>query len=344
MNSKSDINLDLLLSKILDGSINQDDNDKLRAYIESGWKDEKLNEILLKHWEILDQKEITAIDESCLERIKEQIQTKIYETIPEEKNVPVKWIHILAKAAAILIIPLMVASVYISYDYGVHKGQSEIRSDFSQEIIASPGSRVHFILPDQTEVWLNSGSKLKFPNNIKTGIQRRVKLSGQGYFQVSHNAEQPFFVETSNLTVKVLGTAFDISCYENDDRFCSTLEKGSISILNKNNEEIGKLVPGEKAVMENQQQSLLISKVDTKLFTSWKDGKLIFRNTPLVEVTRQMERWFNCNITIDPELINSGICYTANIRQETIEEVLKMIEISTHVKTKIENRNVKIWK
>jgi ferric-dicitrate binding protein FerR (iron transport regulator) len=77
--------------------------------------------------------------------------------------------------------------------------------------------------------------------------------------------------------------------------------------------------------------------------TSWKDGKLMFRDSPLNDVTRQLERWFNCTIHVDPKLMNSEISYTATIQDETLGEVLKMIEISTQVKTRIKNREVTIW-
>jgi ferric-dicitrate binding protein FerR (iron transport regulator) len=85
-----------------------------------------------------------------------------------------------------------------------------------------------------------------------------------------------------------------------------------------------------------------VEKVDTRLTTSWKDGRLIFKNTPLHEVTKQLERWFNCSIYVAPELLDSGILYTATIQDETLIEVLEMIEISTKVNTEIKNRQVQI--
>jgi Fe2+-dicitrate sensor, membrane component len=347
MEIRQNIDIEKLIAKFIDGTYNQADKELLTDYIEATHNDKELNSLLLKHWEALQEKDI-LIDPARLTLLKQKIQSRIFDSESQEEDdetsTSLNWKLIFRRIAAILVIPLLLGSVFVAYNLGKDNGLKSSGTAVVQQIISSPGSRVHFTLPDQTEVWLNSGSKLEFPTGLATNGQRRVKLSGQGYFDVAHDAKHPFFVETSAFTVKVLGTSFDVSCYENDNSFSSTLEKGSIVILNKKNLEIGRLVPGEKAIVEKTDASVTINKVDTELTTSWKDGKLIFKNTSLKEVTKQMERWYNCNIEVDPKLANSDISYTATIQQETIEEVLKMIEISTHVKTRIENRNVKIWR
>jgi ferric-dicitrate binding protein FerR (iron transport regulator) len=347
MEIEQNIDIEKLISKFIDGTYNQSDKELLTDYIEATHNDKVLNGLLLKHWETLQEKDI-SIDADRLTSLKQKIQSRIFDAKSPEAEREISasrnWKFIFGRIAAVLVLPLLLASVYVAYNLGKDNGLKSSGTAVVQQIVSSPGSRVHFTLPDQTEVWLNSGSKLEFPTGIAANAQRRVKLSGQGYFEVAHDAKHPFFVETNAFTIKVLGTSFDVSCYDNDNSFSSTLEKGSISILNKKNLEIGRLVPGEKAIVEKADASVTIEKVDTELTTSWKDGKLIFRNTSLKEVTKQMERWYNCHIEVDPRLTNSDISYTATIQQETIEEVLKMIEISTHVKTKIENRNVKIWK
>jgi ferric-dicitrate binding protein FerR (iron transport regulator) len=96
-------------------------------------------------------------------------------------------------------------------------------------------------------------------------------------------------------------------------------------------------------VLHKGTKELTVYPVNTGLLTSWKDGKLMFRDSPLKDVSRQLERWFNCTIHVDPKLLHSGILYTATIQNETLGEVLQMIEISTPVKTKIKNREVTIW-
>jgi ferric-dicitrate binding protein FerR (iron transport regulator) len=213
-----------------------------------------------------------------------------------------------------------------------------------QQVIATPGSRVHFVLPDQSEVWLNSGSSLEFSNGLYVNKQRRVKLKGQGYFVVTRDEKHPFIVSADDLNIKVLGTSFDVSNYAEDDFISSTLEGGAIVLLDSSGDkEIASLKPGQQAVFCKGTKELTVHQVNTGILTSWKDGKLMFRDSPLKDVTQQLERWFNCTIHVDPKLLHSGILYTATIQNETLGEVLQMIEISTQVKTKIKNREVSIW-
>jgi ferric-dicitrate binding protein FerR (iron transport regulator) len=217
-----------------------------------------------------------------------------------------------------------------------------IASTSNQRVTANPGSRVHFTLPDQTEVWLNSGSMLEFPLALNLLDNRKVKLSGQGYFKVAHDKAHPFFVETDGLSIKALGTSFDVSNYDNDKQISSTLEEGSIALIGFDGNEVTRIHPGQKAILDKTTHMMVVRDVETLLTTSWKDGKLIFRNTSLSDITVQLERWFNCKIHLDPRLKDSGLMYTATIQNETLGEVLKMIEISTRIKTLIKEREVYI--
>jgi ferric-dicitrate binding protein FerR (iron transport regulator) len=210
------------------------------------------------------------------------------------------------------------------------------------KVVAHPGSRVHFTLPDQTEVWLNSGSTLEYPLALNEQENRKVKLSGQGYFKVAHDPSHPFFVETDGIRIKALGTSFDVSGYAADRQISSTLEEGSIALLDLSGKEVTRIYPGQKAVLDKSTNSMEVKEVETMLTTSWKDGKLIFRNTSLLDVTIQLERWFNCKIHLDSRLLKTDLMYTATIQDETLGEVLKMIEISTKIKTGIEKREVYI--
>ena len=126
-----------------------------------------------------------------------------------------------------------------------------------QQIYASPGSRVHFTLPDKSEVWLNSGSTLEYPVNFTIPKQRRVKLNGQGYFKVTHDGKHPFFVETGELNIKVLGTSFDVSTYADDPFISSTLEKGSIVLVDLQGKEISRLKPGQKVLLDREKKGLV---------------------------------------------------------------------------------------
>jgi len=344
MDSNHKIDSKHLLDQILSGKMSDVEKNDLNDYIQSSFKDPNLDLLMREHWLGLEYNDIIA-DETKLQILKNQLISRIDQTQFSPSKVlrllPFNWKNYLIRVAAVLFIPLLLSSLFVFYRID-RKINQMATSTAVQQVIASPGSRVHFMLPDQTEVWLNSGSMLEFPIALNQQVSRKVKLSGQGYFKVAHDKEHPFFVEACGVIIKALGTSFDVSGYNDDNLISSTLEAGSIALINLQGDEVARLFPGQKVVLNKITNELLVRNVDTALSTSWKDGKLIFRNAPLKDVTMQLERWFNCKIHIDPQLINTGLMYTATIQDETLGEVLKMIEISTKIKTKIENREVYI--
>ena len=333
-----------LLNRMLSGELTSNEKKVLRNYIQTSFKDSELDLLMQEHWLGLKDKEIVADDLQLL-ILKNRIISKINQTINSTKKrrqlFPSHWKNYLMRAAAVLFIPLLLGSLFVYYQMDQRMDQMTA-STVSERVVANPGSRIHFTLPDKTEVWLNSGSMLEFPLALNQQDSRKVKLAGQGYFKVAHDKEHPFIVETDELRIKALGTSFDVSSYENDQQVASTLEEGSIAISDLNGNELTRISPGQKAILNKASRNLEVREVETSLTTSWKDGKLIFRNTSLSDVTVQLERWFNCKIHLDPQLMDSGLMYTATIQDETLGEVLKMIEISTRIKTKIEKREVYI--
>lgn len=344
MGTSRKIDIKLLLNRLISNDLTGDEKEDLREYIQSSFNDSELDALMREHWVGLENQNLDG-DEIQFLNLKEKILAKINRTHAISKKgkrlFDVNWFNILVRVAAVLFIPLLLGSVVVFYQ--MNQRLSQVSDSMAmQQVMASPGSMVHFTLPDQTEVWLNSESTLEFPLNLNHLDQRKVKLTGQGYFKVAHDKTHPFLVETKNMIITALGTSFDVSSYDNDNFISSTLEEGSIALTGSNGNEFARLDPGQQAVWNKTTSQIEIKEVETLLTTSWKDGKLIFRNTSLNEVARQLERWFNCEIHLDARLNNSNLRYTATIQDETLGEVLKMIEISTSVKTKIVKREVYI--
>lgn len=333
---KDKVNLNEYLNKLASGELSTDEKKRLLDYISSGFRDNDLSRLMQQHWEQIPKQRFEKSD-----LYMQQLRNKIWAKISGSEEKP-KWVSdwksYLTKIAALLFIPLLISSVYLFWLLGQLPDEQAVM----QQVYASPGSRVHFTLSDKSEVWLNSGSMLEYPANFNNQKQRRVKLQGQGYFKVSHDAGHPFLVETSELNIRVVGTSFDVSTYANDPFIRSTLEEGSIVLTDLQGKEVIHLNPGQKASFNRTTREFVIEKVNTQLITSWKDGRLNFRNTPLDEVVNQLERWFNCSIHVSPDLLGANILYTATIQDETLGEVLEMIEISTSVKINVKNREVTI--
>ncbi|RKD90758.1 FecR family protein [Mangrovibacterium diazotrophicum] len=173
-------------------------------------------------------------------------------------------------------------------------------------LVVPYGKRSHVVLPDQTEVWLNSGSKLTYP--VKFGADKReVFLQGEALFDVTHDEQRPFSVLTEQLDVRVLGTSFNVSAYEDDSVVQTVLVRGSVELEYKSKlwgiSVNQKMVPGTLAVFDATERSVEQSLVDTDQFTSWKDGYLILENSPLSVIAKKLSRYYNMRISfVDPAL------------------------------------------
>lgn len=160
------------------------------------------------------------------------------------------------------------------------------------------GKRKELILPDGSKVWLNAGSQLTFPERFEAG-KREVYLEGEGYFDVQHNADAPFFVRTEDFLIKVLGTAFNISSYH-DDAFASTvLIRGKITLegIGNNRFEPRPMEPGNTAVLERETKRLLVHPANAEDYISWTRKHLILKQTPRSELLVKLGRAYNTKIT-----------------------------------------------
>ncbi|QEC52497.1 FecR family protein [Anseongella ginsenosidimutans] len=198
------------------------------------------------------------------------------------------------------------------------------------------------ILPDQSRVTLNGNSTLSFPRNWDDKETREVQLEGEGYFEVKENREKAFTVSTSAIRISVLGTTFNVKSYEEDKTIETTLVEGKVAIRN-----LGKgaakaeitLEPNQKATYEKESAGITLDKVRTELYTSWKDGLLVFEDEPVEEIVRELERWYGVSIEIEDKA--SKKCrFTIKIKNESLDEVLKLFSSTTSVS--YSNKNGKI--
>ncbi|MFV0593936.1 MAG: FecR family protein [Draconibacterium sp.] len=199
-------------------------------------------------------------------------------------------------------------------------------------IITENGQRSRVVLPDSSIVWLNSGTTLSYNYSLKD--RRSVILKGQGFFQVKRNENKPFVVQCDEIKVKVLGTKFDVSNYPENEKICVVLESGSVEV---NDSKISYMLePGEKADYSISDNTVNIDKVDIQKYTSWKDGKLIFRNDPMEFVIKELARWYNIEIKVeDPEVYNS--IFTGTVINEDYSRIFELIEYSCPVHCEIIN-------
>lgn len=166
-------------------------------------------------------------------------------------------------------------------------------------LLVPAGSKVtHMTLADGTQVWLNADSKLTYPVQFN-GNQRTVALSGEAYFEVSHNASKPFQVKVRDQTVEVLGTHFNINAYEDETSIKTTLLEGKV-IVRRGQAQLA-LKPGEQVICVNQPNQPLqhILHPDMEAVMAWKSGLFNFNNKDLGTIMRQISRWYGVQIRFE---------------------------------------------
>jgi len=197
------------------------------------------------------------------------------------------------------------------------------------------GRQYQVVLADGTRVWLNSASSLHFPTAF-TGPTREVQLTGEAYFEVADNAAQPFVVKTQRLDVHVLGTAFNVMAYEDEEAVRTTLVQGAVKVSARNQEL--QIRPGEQAALA-EKDHLAVSSPDLSEVLAWKEGKFRFKKTPIKMIMRQIARWYDVDIVYKgktPDLLLSGVFP----RTEYVSQLLEVLQEAGNIHFTMEGNTI----
>lgn len=300
-----------LFEKYIQGKCTVDEYEKVKNFITDPGNNVLLSEMMYEHWIN------SSLNESSVEpnlQLLDSIHHKI--ALKESRpNPAIRVYQAILAVAAVLIIGLVTGAILL-----MNSQEKEITS---RQIATPYGAKTMFTLPDGSQVWMNSGSTVIFPDEFKG--ERIVELSGEAYFSVKKD-KKPFTVKTRCGDIQVLGTEFDIKVYENEP-LSTTLESGVVKFTSNAGQEV-ELKPGMQVVYD--EKSIKIKNVETRLFTSWKDGQLIFRDEPLQNIISQLERWYNVKIILRDDKIK-GLKYTGTIEMESFSEVLELIKVTTPI-------------
>lgn len=235
------------------------------------------------------------------------------------------------RVAAILVVPLLLLSAYL-----LTERQDNANDLMHYQEIKSPyGTFSQIDLPDGTQVWLNGGSTLKYPLKFTQG-KRDVYLSGEGYFEVHSDKENPFIVTTSRMVLKATGTAFNVEAYTNDSTTAVTMVNGRIDV-SFGNAPITMQI-GQRLCFDHTTLQPTLIHTDPYKWYAWKDGLMIFRDDPLSYVFKRLGQAFNVEIVVkDPGIANAS--YRATFEDEPLEEILRLLEMTAPIHFKLEPRN-----
>jgi transmembrane sensor len=227
--------------------------------------------------------------------------------------------RIFLRVAAIIIPVVLLAGGYFYFN-----GNTK-----NIEIATLNNDQKQCTLPDGSSVRLNSGSKINYPSRFNDTI-RLVTLEGEAYFTVRPNKKKPFIVKTKDLTLRVLGTEFNVSSYPSDSRSVATLDRGKVQVT-INREEKGPAIssyilkPNQQLAYNKSDQSVLINIV-TEEASGWKDGALVFQDATFNDILNTINRRYNVSFNYNPAMFQGDVYSVKFVNRESIEQVMDVLQ------------------
>ena len=255
------------------------------------------------------------------------------------------------------LIACMSVVVIIAMIVFFNSSQKTTSSETDSSIVAAD-TRSKVVLPDGTTVFLNIGSKIDYDKGFN-GKERKVILTGEAYFDVAHNPAKPFIVHTSTADIRVYGTQFNVKNYD-EEVWETTLLTGKVEVL-VNNEAKEKFIlkPSQKLSIPKQgeevnkyvkkfkssEEKIVISQYTTLRSqvaeTSWMEDKMVFVDKPLYEIAAELERQFHITVSFNSEKTKM-YRYTGGFSNQSLKEVLQILDISRPIKYRLENNHLQI--
>ncbi len=231
---------------------------------------------------------------------------------------------------------ILIAALFIGFSVSEirYRFTSDQTTELYNEYYSPEGQISEFKLADGTRVWLNSGTRIKVPMNFDSK-HRILFMEGEAFFEVAKDPKNPFYVHTIELSVKVMGTSFNVSAYQSDINSEVTLINGQVGIKERYGQRLAMLLPGQQLVYDKTTGKKLKREVDTSPYEAWRDGKMIFKDRSLEYIAERLERWYNVEIEFNcPEI--SQLKFTGTIlKNKPLSQVLEAITLTDPVRFEI---------
>lgn len=324
-----------ILNRYLNGSATKAERESVLKWAASSEANREELETLKAQW-VFDHLPSSAAPEGAIVKMRKRLGRSGSNT------------RFIIRIAAALFIPLAIFAFYQRLQLNELKDKlSSVNRSITNQ--ADKDSLIYTVhtgvkglvdLPDGSKVWLNSGSSIKCPVMFADN-QRDVELDGEGYFMVKGDPEWPMFIGTKRkITIKVTGTEFNLTSYANDTELRLTLVRGNVAILNEKDHSEILVKPMEEIVIPDRMAPpKLRQQADVHLNTAWKEGFLLFDNTPMDEVIKRMERWYGVKFIVrDTSILNNH--FTGEFKSESLSQVLDFLKKSSFIGYKIEETTV----
>jgi ferric-dicitrate binding protein FerR (iron transport regulator) len=319
-------NIAAIIKRYLSGRFSPGTEERVQRWIIKGENQEEKEQTSLEYWnELTVEPDLKTY--SALERVNERIGFP-------KKQIRLSGYKFYRRIAAVLIPIFLMAGGYLYY---------ESTKNMLIEIAVAYGEEKHLFLPDSSEIWMNAGTTVKYPAKFDKS-QRTVYLSGEAYFSVKKDAGKPFIVQTKDLSVKVLGTKFNVKAYPDESKTTTTLTSGKIEVNTSLTKEALILNPNEQLTFDNQTSKINIETIPSDETTAWVSGQIIFANASFKDILQTLERRFDVSFETTIALPDGN--YTVKfLKNDSLEHVLNVLkEIAGDFSYKITSNKIVISK
>jgi len=313
--------IDEIILRVLEGGASHDDLELLSHWLEQSPDNRKhFDEVNATY-----QASVT-LNRAGYQRTDEawnELNDRI-EGTASKRSSGMSWVLKIAASVALLLLA----------GYGIYRATEPGLTPVQTSLVKnSTGRNTRIVLPDSSVVYLNTNSTLEYPASFGVA-SRNVTLKGEGFFEVKKGS-RPFVVIAEALTITVKGTRFNVRAYKDDVQTRATLEEGSIELKVAGQNKIYRLAPGDQVTLDSRKQKVTTHKVDPTHFTAWKEDVLTFDNVPLNEVIYKIENRFQMHMELDSS-VSVSERMTMTISDESFEEVLELIQLSSGLKVRRE--------
>mgnify|MGYP006287237157 CR=1 FL=1 len=331
MNEKNN-HIDILIAKIISGNATSEENQELEEWKNKSTTNMQLVQKSRKVWDNANNYLSEAVirgDKFILSRAYNQHLSGQMRSIRRKAFI--------YKLVAILAFPIALAVGWQFF------GTLEAFKDDPVQLTQVSAPKGHIskcILPDGTQVWINTGSTIAYDIGRFNKKIREINLEGEAYFEVASDKTKPFRVNTPVADVDVTGTAFNVRAYPEDKIFEAVLAEGSVNLSFK--KDAGKnmvMKPGQRAVYNRKTKKMVVNEVDATMYSSWRKGELLFKDATLNDLIIELERIYDINFHLQPEELGD-FRYRGMFSNNNLIEALEKIKNTSGIDYYIENKEV----
>jgi transmembrane sensor len=321
--------IEILFQKFIEGTCSKQEYDELMDLLQQNQHEEKVRSMLNQVYQAATHSLPSGIyvdTNGDLQKVGSIPIADSKLTVRRSRT----WI---AWSAAALV--LLLAGAWFLFHNKDLSDTKQVIAENSVKKITQRAEQKYLLLPDSTQVWLNVASTLEFPETFQSGV-REVWLVGEAFFDVNHAEDIPFIIHTGNVTTLVLGTAFNVKAYPDQNDVVVTVKRGKVQV-SKNDKVVATLTMGQQVKIGTAAVKAIVLPANENKVADWTNGRLTFDSLPFIDILKDLERNYNVSIELTDSALDKVIVTTSFRRDIGVEQALDILCGLTNTQLQKEN-------